>query len=202
MPLEEEERKPDGQFAIASSLEDFQKNFNIFTENTSKTSKDIRDNLLSETVTVRTKNCVTIASQYQNRHVQIVLRLYKSISQILTGFDVNCSCVGYNGTSVFASPRALAAFMAQCNDMDLSRRSPSYESRLSKYSHRGFEVYCDFLDRSRIDPDDFRAEFCKLLVLERLPRAVDREEHTSSFSYNAKKIERLFYAKDILLNAE
>ena len=34
MPLEEEERKPDGQFAIASSLEDFRKNFNIFTENT------------------------------------------------------------------------------------------------------------------------------------------------------------------------
>ena len=34
MPLEGEERKPDGQFAITSSLEDFRKNFNIFTENT------------------------------------------------------------------------------------------------------------------------------------------------------------------------
>jgi len=34
MPLGEEERKSDGQFAIASSLEDFRKNFNIFTENT------------------------------------------------------------------------------------------------------------------------------------------------------------------------
>lgn len=40
--------------------------------------------------TVRTKNTLTIVSQYPNRHVQIVLRLYKSISQILTGFDVNC----------------------------------------------------------------------------------------------------------------
>jgi len=33
--------------------------------------KDIRDNLLSEAITVRTKNCVTIASQYPNRHVQV-----------------------------------------------------------------------------------------------------------------------------------
>ena len=40
--------------------------------------------------TVRTKNTITIVSQYPNRHVQIVLRLYKSISHILTGFDVNC----------------------------------------------------------------------------------------------------------------
>ncbi|KAF8453305.1 hypothetical protein BGX38DRAFT_1259120, partial [Terfezia claveryi] len=293
MPLEEEERKPDGQFAIASSLEKYQKNFNIFTENTSQSfdwsnivaagsavttclapvpepyagsvkskreyyhqnvapasdidlfiygiddeqaaidrmiaiEKDICDNLMSQTITVRTKNCVTITSQYPNRHVQIVLRLYKSISQILTGFDVNCSCVAYNGTSVFASPRA----------------------------HRGFEVYCDFLDRSRIDPTIFERSFARtvglarLLVLERLPNAVDREEYgdkrrverggaprrpwrrdhknlkgelddeipewqfeeavsgyntfTISYGkvYNAKKIERMFYAKDILLNAE
>lgn len=33
MPLEEEERKADGQLAVASSLEEFRKNFNIFTEN-------------------------------------------------------------------------------------------------------------------------------------------------------------------------
>lgn len=164
--------------------------------------------------------------------------------------------MAYNGTSVFASPRALTAFMTQCNDMDLSRRSPTYESRLSKYSHRGFEVYCDFLDRSRIDPTIFERSFsrtvglARLLVLERLPNSVDREEYgnkrrverggaprrpwrrdqknlkgelddeipewqfeeaVSGYNtftipygkaYNAKKIERMFYAKDILLNAE
>ncbi|KAI5840776.1 hypothetical protein DFP73DRAFT_557829 [Morchella snyderi] len=218
----------------------------------------IKDNLLWETTTLRTRNTITIVSQYPNRHVQIVLRLYKSPSQILTGFDVNCSCFAYDGTSVLANPRALGACMTQCNDIDLTRRSPSYENRLSKYSHRGFEVYCDFLDRSRIDPTIFERSFQKtvglarLLVLEALPSPEDREsyviqrrqemgrpqkeyttavfkdekdlkqrvndevaewdfEDISSYQkfsipygekYNAKRIEKLFFKKDLLLNAE
>lgn len=148
--------------------------------------------------------------------------------------------------------------MTQCNDIDLTRRSPSYENRLSKYSHRGFEVYCDFLDRSRIDPTIFERSFQKtvglarLLVLEALPSPEDRESYVTQrrqemgrpqkeyttdtpkdekdlkqrvndevaewdfedisgyqkFSipygekYNAKRIEKLFYKKDLLLNAE
>ncbi|RPB14615.1 ankyrin [Morchella conica CCBAS932] len=220
--------------------------------------RTIKDNILWETTTLRTRNTITIVSQYPNRHVQIVLRLYKSPSQILTGFDVNCSCFAYDGTNVLANPRALGACMTQCNDIDLTRRSPSYENRLSKYSHRGFEVYCDFLDRSRIDPTIFERSFQKtvglarLLVLEVLPSPEDREsyviqrrqemgrpqkeyttgtpkdekdlkqrvndevaewdfEDISSYQkfsipygekYNAKRIEKLFYKKDLLLNAE
>ncbi|KAF8473823.1 hypothetical protein BDZ91DRAFT_339191 [Kalaharituber pfeilii] len=322
MTLDDRTRRLDGQLAVAASLDDFRKNFNVFTENMFQNfdwsnivvagsavatclmpvpeqyagsikgkreyyheiiapasdidifihgihdekaaiermvaiEKGLVDNLLGETIAVRTKNCITIASKYPNRHVQIVLRLYNSISQILTGFDVNCSCVAYDGSRVWASPRALAAFMTQCNDIDLSRRSPSYESRLSKYSHRGFEVYCDFLDRSKIDPTIFERSFAKtnglarLLVLERLPRPSDRdayvelrkrergrtakpsgnvrnykdlkanqtdeipewqtEEGVSGYdtfivpygkAYYAKKIEKLFYTKDMLLNAE
>jgi hypothetical protein len=56
---------------------------------------------------------------------------------------------------VYASPRALAAYMTQINTVDLTRRSPSYENRLSKYARRGFEVYWPGLDRSRIDPTIF-----------------------------------------------
>ncbi|KAI5807435.1 hypothetical protein DFH27DRAFT_319642 [Peziza echinospora] len=222
---------------------------------------DITGSMLGETTCLRTKNCITIVSQYPNRHIQIVLRLYKSISQILTGFDVNCSCVAYNGSTVYANPRALTAFMTQCNTMDLSRRSPSYESRLAKYNHRGFEVYCDFLDRSKIDPTIFERSFsrtvglARLLVLERLPSPCDREAYVDKrraerglrrqnnqyyspsnmknkdlkangaeeipewqveddvSSYNtftipygrtftARKIERIFFTKDMLLNAE
>jgi hypothetical protein len=133
--------------------------------------------------TVRTRNTITIVSQHPNRHVQIVLRLYKSIAQILHGFDVDCSAVAYDGSRVWASPRALAACATQCNDIDISRRSPSYENRLSKYSHRGFEVYCDFLDRSRIDPTVFERSFgrttglARLLVLEALPKPIQRDQY-------------------------
>ncbi|PWW71736.1 ankyrin [Tuber magnatum] len=219
----------------------------------------VKDNLLWETTTVRTKNTITIVSQYPNRHIQIVLRLYTSISQILTGFDVNCACVAYDGTRVLAVPRAIAAAMTQCNDIDLTRRSPSYENRLAKYSRRGFEVYCPFLDRSRIDPTIYERAFnrtvglARLLVLEAFPEPEMRDAYVrqrkqemgrpvdpyaslwmkrnrgdkkqgadedlaewnfedmsnyEKFSipygpgYDAKKIERLFIKRDLLLNAE
>ncbi|KIW41717.1 uncharacterized protein PV06_07247 [Exophiala oligosperma] len=220
----------------------------------------IRDSILAETTTIRTKNAITIVSEYPTRHVQIVLRLYKSVSEILTGFDVDCSCVAYDGEQVWASPRALAAFMTQINTIDLTRRSPSYENRLSKYSHRGFEVYWPAIDRTRIDPTIFERSFtrvqglARVLVLEKLPHPNDRdtylaqrreergrpplpwqkrfrhelpgnikdaqpddvaewveEDEVSNYHtvgipygprYNAKKIEKLLFTKDLLLNAE
>ncbi|KAF2214146.1 hypothetical protein CERZMDRAFT_38359 [Cercospora zeae-maydis SCOH1-5] len=222
--------------------------------------KSIRDAILTETTTVRTKNAITIVSQYPTRHVQIVLRVYKSISEILTGFDVDCSCAAFDGKQVYASPRAIAAYITQINTIDLSRRSPSYENRLSKYARRGFEVYWPNLDRSRIDPTIFERFFgrteglARLLILEKLPRAEDREAyldqrraergrpeinryyqrrfrtrdnikvnyedevaewvdtdevsdyHTFTIPYgpryHARKIEKLLFTKDLLLNAE
>ncbi|KAJ5313021.1 hypothetical protein N7508_003851 [Penicillium antarcticum] len=222
----------------------------------------IRNTILYETTTIRTKNTITIASQYPNRHVQIVLRIYRSIAEILTGFDVDVSCVAYDGRQVFASPRAIAAYMTQVNQIDLTRRSPSYENRLSKYSHRGFEVFWPQLDRSKIDPTIFERSFtrteglARLLVLEKLPLSQDRDNylqkrreergrpalniymrrrqgkelrgnikdawedevpewqeqdqvsdyHTFTIPYgrnfNARKIEKLLYTKDLLLNAQ
>ncbi|KAJ5979696.1 hypothetical protein N7481_006994 [Penicillium waksmanii] len=222
----------------------------------------IRNTILYETTTIRTKNTITIASQYPNRHVQIVLRIYRSVAEILTGFDVDCSCAAYDGQQVYASPRAIAAYITQTNQVDLTRRSPSYENRLSKYSHRGFEVFWAQLDRSKVDPTIFERSFmrteglARLLVLEKLPKPGDRDDylrkrreergrpalsvylqrrqgkelrgnikddwedevpewqeedqisdyHTFTIPYgrrfNARKIEKLLYTKDLLLNAQ
>ncbi|ROV91315.1 hypothetical protein VSDG_07762 [Cytospora chrysosperma] len=219
----------------------------------------IRDSILTETTTVRTKNAITICSQYPTRHIQIVLRIYKNVSEILTGFDIDCSGAAYDGKQVYCTPRALQSYITQINHIDLSRRSPSYENRLSKYSHRGFEVYWPNLDRSRIDPTIFERSFrrtlglARLLVLERLPTSSSRDQylakrreergrpplsgrryirrlggnikdahedevaewvneddvsnyHTFTVPYginfHAKKIEKLCYTKDLLLNAE
>lgn len=218
----------------------------------------VRDAILTETTTVRTKHAITICSEYPTRHIQIVLRIYKDISEILTGFDVDCSASAYDGKQVYCSPRALESYITQINRIDLSRRSPSYESRLSKYSHRGFEVHWPGLDRSRIDPTIFESSFkrtlglARLLVLERLPTSESRDKylaqrreergrpplhrphlrrlggnikdfhedeiaewvheddisnyHTFTLpygvKYSARKIEKLCYTRDLLLNAE
>lgn len=143
----------------------------------------IKDSILTEITTIRTKNAITIASQYPTRHIQIVLRIYKSVSEILTGFDVDCSCAAYDGKQIWTAPRALTAYMTQTNTIDLTRRSPSYENRLSKYSHRGFEVYWPLLERSRIDPTIYERNFgrtvglARLLVLERLPSKDERDSY-------------------------
>lgn len=150
--------------------------------------------------------------------------------------------------------------MTQVNTIDLTRRSPSYENRLSKYSHRGFEVYWPAIDRARVDPTIFERSFsrvqglARLLVLEKLPRPTDRDKylerrreergrpplpwnarhrhtlpgnvkesqpedvaewveedevsnyHTVTIpygpKYHAKRIEKLLFTKDLLLNAE
>ncbi|ROV99873.1 hypothetical protein VMCG_06284 [Cytospora schulzeri] len=228
-------------------------------EKISQIETRIRDSILTETTTVRTKNAITICSQYPTRHIQIVLRIYKNVSEILTGFDIDCSGAAYDGKQVYCTPRALQSYITQINHVDLSRRSPSYENRLSKYSHRGFEVYWPNLDRSRIDPTIFERSFqrtlglARLLVLERLPTSSARDQylakrreergrpplndrrylrrlggnikdahedevaewvnedevsnyHTFTVPYgvkfHAKKIEKLCYTRDLLLNAE
>ncbi|KAK7970706.1 hypothetical protein PG988_009779 [Apiospora saccharicola] len=281
MSLPDDKRRPNGSHAVVQSLGEFRHNLSVFSEATLadfdwsnvvaagssvvncllpvpdkyKASKrslqkikqietQIRDAILAETTVVRTKNAITI--------------FYKSVSEILTGFDIDCSGAAYDGQQVYCTPRAMAAYITQVNPIDLSRRSPSYENRLSKYSHRNFEVYWPELDRSRVDPTIFERNFsrtlglARLLVLERLPTTNAREQylkkrreergrpalnqrfqfrlrgnikdthedevadwineddvssyHTFTIPYgekfHAKKIEKLCYTRDLLLNAE
>ncbi|KAK4445352.1 hypothetical protein QBC34DRAFT_451384 [Podospora aff. communis PSN243] len=89
---------------------------------------------------VRSKYAITLVSpRWPFRHVQI-----------LTGFDIDCSCVAFDGTHVYSNPRGLAAIATRTNTIDLTRRSPSYESRLIKYRYHDFEVFWPLLDRSRL----------------------------------------------------
>ncbi|KAL9002138.1 MAG: hypothetical protein Q9188_004914 [Gyalolechia gomerana] len=60
--------------------------------------ESVRNAILEEVITVRTKDAVTIASYYPIRHVQIVIRLYKSVSEVFGGFDVDFSRFAFDGT--------------------------------------------------------------------------------------------------------
>ncbi|KAK3381190.1 ankyrin repeat protein [Podospora didyma] len=105
-------------------------------------------------LSLRSKHAITfIAPKGPYRHVQVILRLYRSISEILTGFDVDCACVAFDGERVYTNPRGVAAIATRTNTIDLTRRSPSYENRLRKYRDQGFEVFWDCLERSRIKDD-------------------------------------------------
>lgn len=88
---------------------------------------------------------------------------------MLAGFDIDAPSCAYDGTfllffsvmgrlnivignRVWANPRAVIAMMRQCNTVDMTRRSPSYEVRLAKYAERFYEVYIPTLEREKIDP--------------------------------------------------
>ncbi|GJE83966.1 ankyrin [Phanerochaete sordida] len=146
----------------------------------------VRDSIPWDVTCIRTKHTVSIHSQYPYRAVQIVLRLYQSPAEILAGFDVDAPCCAFDGERVWANPRAIVAMMRQCNTIDITRRSPSYEVRLTKYSARDFEIYVPELKRGDIDPTIFERSIvriqglARLLVLEKLATAQDREGYLQS----------------------
>ncbi|PYH55938.1 uncharacterized protein BO96DRAFT_395048 [Aspergillus niger CBS 101883] len=103
------------------------------------------------------ENTVTfIAPRWPFRHIQVVLRLYRSVTKILTGFDIDCACVAFDGRHVYTTPRGATAISTRTNTIDLARRSPSYEMRLFKYRKQNFEVFWESFDRSRVDMDLFK----------------------------------------------
>jgi hypothetical protein len=149
--------------------------------------QSVRSVSLFETITVRTRNSVTIASQHPVRHVTINLRIYKSITEALSSFDVDSACVAYDGRQVWASPRGLAAWITQSNTVDPTRCSPFYEDRLVKYRSLGSEARFPSLGRSRIDPRVYQQDISttngltRLLLLEHLPTRAERALQDAQF---------------------
>ncbi|KAI9451558.1 hypothetical protein BJY52DRAFT_1297200 [Lactarius psammicola] len=148
----------------------------------------VRDSVPWDVTCIRTKHTVSINSQYPYRSVQIVLRLYSSPAEVLAGFDVDAPCCAYDGDRVWANPRAIISMMRQSNTVDMTRRSPSYEVRLAKYSTRGFEVYIPGLKRDEIDPTIYERAvsrvqgLARLLAIEKLatPEARNQYQHRRS----------------------
>jgi len=50
-------------------------------------------------------NYITIVGLYPQHHVQVISQIYRTLSEILTRFDVDIYGLTYNGTVVFANPR-------------------------------------------------------------------------------------------------
>jgi len=135
---------------------------------------------LGDTTIVRTKLAVTFMQDFPRRVIQVVLRVYKSPAEVLAGFDVDACCVAYDGERVWATTRAKRALNGMVNVADSSRQSLTYESRLFKYSTRGFVTCVPGFDKQRVSLDIFDREMgdvhgmARLLLLERLvdPRSI------------------------------
>ena len=229
-PLQEDRRRKDGEPSMVTSLDEFKKNWAIFTEGSLSQLVDwsnviavggavqaclapvpasatvskralrkhfhnnafptsdvdlfmyglspeqaeakmqviyeaVRDSVPWDVTCVRTRNTVSIHSQFPYRTVQMVLRLYSSPAEMMAGADIDVASCAWDGERVWATPRALVAMMRQANTVDITRRSPSYEVRLTKYAARGFEVYVPELKREEIDPTVRIRRLCAIVLM-------------------------------------
>lgn len=99
------------------------------------------------------------------RIYQIIFRLYTSKSEILHGFDVGSSAVGFDGQNVFFTSLSKFSYEFMCNIVDTSRRSTTYEKRLKKYFSRGFKIIVPYMNVSLLRKEYFRFNACEYAVM-------------------------------------
>ncbi|CAG8789212.1 16380_t:CDS:2, partial [Gigaspora rosea] len=117
-------------------------------------------------ICVRGKRCVNIVSKYPYRHIQIVLKIYKTPAELFANVDIASTCVAYDGKDVWINPRGHQALITQCNLIEIELSSHSYETRLAKYAGRGFER-----------PYYRLKGLARLIVLEKLPTPDERTRY-------------------------
>lgn len=122
--------------------------------------------------------------------VQLVKRRYNSISEILHGFDVDSSCIGVecHTRDIYVSKRFDYAFRNNFNTVDLDRLSPSYESRLLKYSRRGWAVFIPGISQTQ----DYNLSDERSGTWDELNRSIKGILLPSGNSYNALSVRQIW----------
>mgnify|MGYP006908214950 CR=1 FL=1 len=123
--------------------------------------------------TIRTSNAVTFIQGKEE--YQLILRLYRTPSEILHGFDVDSCCFGWDGQRLWMTQRALYAICNEVNTVNFDRLSPSYERRLAKYGTRGVAVKVPNFNRKQVDREELEKKFQELAVSKKEWHKVRRE---------------------------
>jgi hypothetical protein len=111
-----------------------------------------------EMTVYRTHGCITFHVNYSPDSedlpgpylVQVILRRYSTVGEVIHGFDLGSSAVLWDGERVILT--GLGKFAAEhgANILNLAARRASYEHRLARYFKRGFDLVlpelngCDF----------------------------------------------------------
>jgi hypothetical protein len=95
------------------------------------------------------KGVITI--NMKELEIQIILRDYFSISEILHSFDISSCAIAYDGKKTYFTKLAEWSIINQLNVILPEYRSATYEIRLKKYFDRGFGLV--FLCLANLDND-------------------------------------------------
>jgi len=116
-------------------------------------------------------SCVDGGYKHIKTDYQIILRLYKSPSEILHGFDVDSCCLGYDGQKIWATQRAIFSLTHGYNTVNFGRLSPSYEYRLVKYATRGLSIFVPDFDQSKLTTNKYMVGLTNMNGLDLLLQA-------------------------------
>lgn len=148
-----------------------------------------------DTFFVRSERLITIIYQEKIK-IQIILRLYKNISEIFAGFDLGCVKACYDGEKVLMTDLCHIALLYGYNVGNPSKnyiRTSNYESRLFKYYQRGVLIRCPGFSTKNIDMsflmNDIRymkglALLLKILTINRRPIEATDSEYGGFFTLN------------------
>ena len=132
---------------------------------------------------IRNRYCLSLEFDHGQK-IQIIFRLYRSISEILHGFDLGSSAIGYDGKQVYFTSLSRFSYEYLANIVDTTRRSTTYEHRLEKYYSRGFQIILPYLDISKLP-----TKYLKY----RLPEVCQLPYFV--FSYNGLKGNKIYLQK-------
>ena len=78
---------------------------------------------------------------YKSLKIQFIKRIYKSKDQVLLGFDLAPSRIGYNPIDgLYATVCGGLSIAMKCFPLDTTQRSMSFGHRLYKYMNKGFSI--------------------------------------------------------------
>jgi hypothetical protein len=72
---------------------------------------------------------------------QYVLKLHGTTTEILYNFDIDTSCILFDGKNIYVSDRFLYAVNKGYNSVNLKCADETYEKRLIKYAAKGFPIF-------------------------------------------------------------
>lgn len=95
------------------------------------------------------RNSYVQSVKYRKITIQFILRAYKTKDQILLGFDLAGSRIGYNPyDGIFATICGGLSIAMKGFPLDLTQRSTSFGYRIEKYSRKGFKIIIPGIPKS------------------------------------------------------
>lgn len=115
----------------------------------------------------RTPGCITYVSERLGLKVQVVLRLYRSVAEVVNGFDLGSSAMAWDGAKLHFTRAGLVAANHGANVVQPIARRASFERRLIKYFYRGFDVVLPGLNPQALADAGYNLPYLELNTRER-----------------------------------